>query len=441
MDCGLYQSVKSPWENYCVNSRKFNFKAREIDAIFVEEAHMDHLGALPILYAHNCDAPIYIPKGNYDIFKVLLTDSAFISQRDVELFYKQRGKNYPPLYTQEDVENCLAHIVEVEIGETIQIDEQTTLQFIGAAHILNAAQIILKIKVGNVTKTIGFTGDVGNIAVKTPYVGQFEPIKKADILLGECTYGGVPEGCKQKDREKDLEKMKTVITETCIENHGRVLIPCFANSRTQTIITMLYDLFGKDKTFKIPVLVDSPMACTITKMYEYLLEGEELEHYKEVLAWENLVLVEDPMESKAWRSSKEPCIACSANGMLTSGRSLGWLSKLLPGTNNYIMFVGYIPTDGGIGIKIKEGKCKHITVSGKRVANRCKIVSLKSFTSHMQYDELLEYYSSVKTPKILLVHGDQDGKIEFAKVLQEKISKKNSTTRVICGNVDYSVTI
>lgn len=441
IECGLYQSVKSLWEKYKINTRKFKFKAKNLNAIFVGHCHIDHIGLIPMLYAHHCTAPIYIPKGNMELFKILLEDCAFINQRDAEVISTQRGKDYPPIYTMEDVNTCMEYVHEVEFGQTVEINEGISLRFIGSGHILNAAQIVLKIKVGNLIKTIGYTSDLGNIIMNNPYVSNFESIKNSDVLIGESTYANSPYGSKLKDRIKDFEKLESVIRQTCIEQSGRVLIPCFASSRTQCLITYLYDIFGNDDDFNIPVLIDSPMACKITKLYETLLDGEELEHYKKVLSWKNLIFVEDNKDSRSWRDSDIPCIVCSASGMLTAGRSVGWLGKLLPSSNNYIIFVGYIPTDGGIGIKIQQGKCKTLSISGKRVANKCNIVSLKSFSSHMQFNELLDYYSSVNTQKIILVHGDKDAKIEFSKVLQEKIGMNNSTTKVICATKDYAISI
>lgn len=441
IECGLYQSVKSIWENYKINTRKFKFKAKNIDAIFVGHCHIDHMGLIPMLYAHHCTAPIYIPKGNIELFRILLEDCAFINERDAEALSVQRGKYYPPIYTLDDVNTCMKYVHEIDFEETLSVDEQTTVKFVGSGHILNAAQLILKIKNNNVVKTIGYTSDLGNIVVNNAYVSDFEPIKNADILIGESTYANCPDRLRQRDRMKDFEKLETVIRQTCVDNYGRVLIPCFASSRTQSMITYLYDIFGNDPTFDIPVLIDSPMACKITRLYEQLLNGEELEHYKKVLSWDNLVFVEDVEDSRVWRDCNMPCVVCSASGMLTAGRSIGWLGKLLPRSNNYIVFVGYIPTEGGIGIKIKEGKYKTLSISGKRVANRCNIVSLKSFSSHMQYTELLDYYSSVNAQKIILVHGEQNAKIEFAKILQEQISKNNSTARVICATKEYTVTV
>ena len=68
------------------------------------------------------------------------------------------------------------------------------------------------------------------------------------------------------------------------------------------------------------------------------------------------------------------------------------------------------------------------------VANKATIVTLNSFSSHMQYPSLLNYYSQIRADKIALVHGQMDTKLQFQKDLQEEISKKGFTTKVVCVN-------
>ena len=90
---------------------------------------------------------------------------------------------------------------------------------------------------------------------------------------------------------------------------------------------------------------------------------------------------------------------------------------------------------------IKEGKQKTITVSGKRIKNKCQITDLHSFSSHMQRDSLLNIYGATQCEKIILVHGEMNGKIAFAKDLQEEISKNNNTSKVIVCNKKYKISL
>ena len=59
----------------------------------------------------------------------------------------------------------------------------------------------------------------------------------------------------------------------------------------------------------------------------------------------------------------------------------------------------------------------------------------------MQRDDLLKYYSSIHAEKIYLIHGDMDGKIEFAQDLKKEIANKSMTTGVCVVNKGTSITL
>ena len=126
-------------------------------------------------------------------------------------------------------------------------------------------------------------------------------------------------------------------------------------------------------------------------------------------------------------------IILSSSGMLTAGRVLQYLPKILTDQNACILFCGY-STEGTLAYEIKHGKKKYLEIAGKKVPNRANIISLHSFSSHMQHDQLLDYYSSIECNKIFLVHGQQPEKIKFAEELRERIAKNASTTQVVCVN-------
>ena len=118
---------------------------------------------------------------------------------------------------------------------------------------------------------------------------------------------------------------------------------------------------------------------------------------------------------------------------MTAGRSVYVASKLLPHGYNYIVFCGYA-TEGSLAWKIKQKRSKSVAIDGKTVICRCNVANLTSFSSHMQHNDLLNYYSEGNFDKIALVHGEFKDKCEFARELQEKIRKKNKTGRVISVN-------
>ena len=440
LECGSFQSCGSTLENYKINNKHFDFKSKEIDYVFLMHNHIDHIGLTPKLYKYGCNAQIVTPSGSKQVAEILLRDSAHIMDADALELSNKFKRDYYPIYTDNDVDKCLNHYTEYPMNEIIQLDEYIKFRFVPSGHILNSAQLELWITEGNVTKKIGYTSDLGNVHIKKYYTNKFKPIKKCDVLIGETTYAREERIANQKMRNKDLEKLEAVIRQTCVDNGARLLIPVFANDRCQNILTYIYDIFGNDENFDIPILVDSPMATRVCAAYTQLIDEEEVTKWNKVMSWANVHFVADAMESREWRDSNRPVVVLASSGMMVKGRSIGWAHSMLPRVNDRIVFCGFAAQDSLASI-IKEGKQKTITISGHRVNNRCQVTDLHSFSSHMQRDSLLKTYGATECEKIILIHGEMDSKIEFAKELQESISKNNNTSKVVVANKGYSLSL
>lgn len=438
VECGLTQENMSLLKSYQINSKKFDFKPKDINYVFLCHSHIDHIGLVPRLYKENCEAKIIAPFGMKKFYKAMCIDSAKIMERDANDLNKKFKKNYPPIYAIDDIYKSLQFWEEYSINEKIKLDDDIEFRFIGSGHIIGACQLELWIKNGNGIKKIGITSDLGNIALPQYYVSKFTPIKNANLLIGESTYNSVKKSVNLKDREKDLEKIKSVVIQTCIDKKGKILIPTFALARCQSILTYLYDIFGKEKDFNVTIAIDSPLAIQLTNLYEESLFGEDLYKLQEVLSWDKIVKLKEFSETEKLLSDKNSCIFLSCNGMMTAGRSTYVASKLLPSPQNHILFCGY-SSEGTLAWKIKQGKNKSVSIDGKQIPCRCNVTSLNSFTSHMQHNELLKYYSDYNFDKIALVHGEFKGKCIFGKELQEEISNKNKTGKVICVNASTEI--
>lgn len=441
LECGLAQSCESPLALYRKNAADMGFKPKQIDYVFLLHSHADHICLLPRLFKKGCEAQVFSPTGSTPITKILLYDSAHIAGKDAKFIEKRTGKHCEPLYDNSDVETALAHMTECDFGEIHELDDGISFRYTPSGHILNAAQIELFIKQSNgLVKKIAYTSDLGNTTTPNYYVNEFEPIEQCNLFIGETTYSDPTRSISKKDRVNDLAKIKSIIQEKVIDGHGRVLIPVFANARCQSILTRIYQIFGEDENFKVPVLIDSPMAINISRQYLNLLEGDDLELYEKAFHWKNVVMVDDYNTSKSWQMSGTPCVVLASSGMLSYGRANSWCARLLPDRKNHILFAGF-STEGSLAAKIKEGKHKTVRIDGKPVANRCGITSLNSFSSHMQHDSLLDYFGSVSCEKIALVHGAYDSKVKFSHELEWELSKRNNPARVICTNKSTEILI
>jgi metallo-beta-lactamase family protein len=345
----------------------------------------------------------------------------------------QHNKNYKPIYGVEDVNKMLAHTVEKPLNEKIYIDDEISFELIPAGHLLGSCQVLLHITIGESTKTICVSGDLGNREIKNHFVGEFVPVKHCDIFIGESTYGDRPDlKTGEKQRNTDLEKLKSIIDTQIKEMKGRVLIPTFAQSRCQQLALMIYKMY-KDQKWQPKVYVNSPLAVEMFKQYEQVLEENEKELFDEMLKWDNLIFVKESEDSKSLVSSKDPCCILSTAGMCTVGRVRHHIKSLVSNPNATILFVGF-STEGSLASLLKDSKRKTVTIDTKEYPCKCASYSLKSMSGHAPFKQLLDYYSSINCNKIILHHGSTEAKDVLAKELKKELEKQCKTTRVVIAN-------
>ena len=431
VDYGLIQENTSLLQHYQINSKRPEFKPKDIDYIFLTHAHIDHSGRIPQLYNSGCKASLILPEGSTEIFKAMVSDSANICTRDAEELSKKLKKDYYPLYTIEDVERVTPYIKEYPVGEKIILDEDISFTLQYNAHIFKSVSITLWIKNGSQTRKIVITGDIGNLTHSQKYVEPFVPFENCNLLIGEATYADEKRSPSEGAREKDLEKLRASIFTICEEGGGKILIPTFAFGRSPNILSILYDIYHEDSNFKIPIIYASPLGIKLMQIFLEKLEETDREYLEKVLNWKNIKILDNFEQFSKEVEEKGPKIICCPSGMMTAGYSVFAATKILPVSSNMILFCGY-SAEGTLSWKIKQKKTKPITIDGKALHARCQVGTLKSFSSHIQYQDLLKQYSSGDYDKIALVHSCQDEKIVFGRALQEMIAKKNKTSKVIC---------
>lgn len=443
-ELGMIQDGHTPLENYKLNAKLLQkIKPQEIDYIIIGHCHLDHIGLIPALYARGkCNAKIIVPKKSICILKEMWLDSAYINERDVEII-NRKDRNYEPFYNEDIVFNTLKYVQEIESGEIIKISDELSIRYRSAGHILLSRQAEVYINSGSHTRKILFTSDLGNLETQDSrvFVENFEPVATSNIVVGESTYCARDrKAISKKTLQQDIEKIKTVVDQYCVDNGRRILIPTFSLDRMPYILWILYSIFGQDENFKIPILVDSPLANRLLDCYSSILEGDAKEKFDEMMSWKNIKRVITPEDSKAAIADKGTKIICSSSGMITAGRSVKWTQSILPQEQDLILFIGYAGEDT-LAHKIKhEKEQKTISINGKPYKNKCQIVDLLSFSSHMQRKDLINYYKGINCDKIYLVHGDKH-KIDFKHDLEEAISNCLKSTRVVAVNNGTKISI
>ena len=93
VDCGLFQGQKE-WRER--NWQDLPIPAREIDAVILTHAHLDHSGWIPRLVKQGFHGPIYATPPTIDLCGILLPDSGHLQEEDAEYYNKTRSSKHTP---------------------------------------------------------------------------------------------------------------------------------------------------------------------------------------------------------------------------------------------------------------------------------------------------------------------------------------------------------
>jgi len=431
LECGLFQGRRS--ETYELN-KKFKFNASEIDALILSHAHIDHSGNIPNLVKNGFDGPIYATSATVDLCDIMLKDSAYLQERDVEWLNKKRkNKNQEPaeaLYLLEDVERALNNFVAAEYNTATKIFPGIILTFQDAGHILGSAGILLEIEEEGKKLRFGFSGDIGRH--ETPIIRDPDYFRDLDVLIMESTYGN-----RIHTHSDEIEEKVAKVIREVYDRKGKIIIPAFAVGRTQLLVYVLHKLFDQNRIPEIPIYVDSPLALNATKVFKShpeCLDRETnrifLESGADPLGFGRLKYIATLEQSKELNDIKDPMIIISASGMAEGGRILHHLANNIGNPNNLVLFVGYA-AEHTLARKIMDGMEK-VNILGEEHSVKCKIKTMDYFSAHADQNELLDYLKlnpQKQLKNIFLVHGEE----EQALPLKEKILQKGYK------NVDFPV--
>lgn len=439
LECGLHQSSTNSYlDSYKVNSEKFNFKPEEIDYVFINHSHIDHIGLLPRLVKEGFKGKIILNNITSTVSEALLKNCSFILEDEARILSKRYNREYQPIYTIDDVERTLDFFYVYDDFNTVfKLDDTVSFRWFTNSHCIGAVQLQLILNDGINTKKILYTSDIGGFNTRNHYVDEtIIPDTFSNYTIMESTYGENKRTSK-KTRDFDVEHLKVAIN-TVLERKGTIVLPAFSFSRSQEILTTLYEIYGSDSSFNAPIIIDSLLTCEMCNIYSSILDKDRKKYWSKVYNWDNVRYITEKEESKACIQDTSSKIVISSSGFCTNGRIVGYLEKYLRDINSMIIFSGYVgDNDSYLSYRIKNGKTnKTININKKPVPNRADAITMSTFSSHANFNDLLKYGSNLKTEKLILVHGSTDAKQNLKKSLKEEISKNDNTYKVVCSEKD-----
>ncbi|MCJ7580721.1 MAG: MBL fold metallo-hydrolase [Candidatus Aminicenantes bacterium] len=422
VDCGMFQErdfLNRNWD-------PFPISPSSIDYILLTHVHLDHAGLIPRLVHGGFKGKILMTSPSGALLPVVLMDSAKIQEEDVRYKkkrHKKEGRKGPfpviPLYTMEDAEKSLRLFEEVPYNQSTMLDQNVSVVFHDAGHILGSANVELQIRLQQKKIKMIFSGDIGQ--KDKPLIKDPTLFNSADYIVMESTYGD-----RDHEDTEDVEDQLEKIIISTVKSGGNIVIPTFAIERAQELLYHLSRLVRLNRIPYLMMFLDSPMALDITDVFlqsKADMDDETKKLFKEgqsPFRFPGLKFVRSTQESKAINHIRGSCVIMAGSGMCTGGRVKHHLVNNISNSKSTILFVGY-QARGTLGRLIVDGR-EEVRIHGKTYKVKARIGKIDGFSAHADHNGLLKWLDGLSAPpkKIFLVHGEMDA----AEFLKNDIVKK-----------------
>jgi metallo-beta-lactamase family protein len=394
VDCGLFQGIK---DLRLRNWRKLDVNARELTAVLLTHAHLDHSGYLPLLVKQGFRGRIYCSSPTRDLAEVILLDSAHLQEEDAE-FANRAGfsKHHPaePLYTQKDVKEALSRFHCVGSGDWETLPGGAKFRLLPSGHILGSTFIEFE----SDDKKVVFSGDLGR---QNPLLYPAPTrIDSADCLVLESTYG---------DRTHHFADPKAELAlaiSEAVSKRGQLIIPSFAVGRVQDLLFLLSQLKAESQLPAVPIYLDTPMGMRATEIFESHPNWHSLNRNEVDAMWEVVSVVQSQQQSIEIMRAEGPAIVIAGSGMVSGGRVLHHLANHLSDPKTSVLLVGY-QAAGTRGRLLRDG-ISEIKIHGKYIPVRATIREISGLSAHADQSETLKWLSGFKShPSMMLInHGE-----------------------------------
>ena len=360
-------------------------KPKDIDAVVITHAHLDHSGFVPSLFlSDSVETQVWGTLPTFDLSQLLIEDMIKIS-----------GFYLPFEYL--DLITMMKHSRNLEYREPRMInDVKVTLHESG--HILGGATIILE----HGEKRLFYTGDINTRGSKILRPADLD-FGDVDLVIMESTYSQTEQMPREQSERELLEYAYEVV-----ERGGTLFVPAFSVERAQEIACVL-------KTYNFPhkIAMDGMAlkANEIMLRHPAFLRNPEI--FKKSIGEAEWI----SGWSRRKRIVKEPCVIISPAWMLVGGSAVFYIQEIAKSDKNGIALVSF-QGEGTPGRALLE---KRVTIFDGKVRKCLADVRRFEFSGHNSRSELFEILDRIKgNPKILTVHGDESSCTKFAEEIRKK---------------------
>lgn len=420
LDVGLNVGNKrDPFPNFDIPE----FSIRDLDAVIVSHAHLDHCGMVPFLFKYGYKGPVYCTLPTRNLSTMLQLDFVQICEKE----------GSPGPYSKRDVKSAVLHTIPLSWGKVTDIAPDIKLTLHNSGHILGSS--IVHLHFGKGGFNFIYTGDfkyqktrlLEKAAVKFPRV---------EALLIESTYGGPQDRIpSRQDSERDLRQ----ILNSTIKRGGKILIPVLAVGRAQELIIVLEEFISKGIIDHVPLFLDgliSEATAIHTANPDFLSSDlrEKILHQGKNPFLSDFFTTISSQEERNDVIMGGPCIILATSGMLIGGPSVQYLRRLAEDKKNSLVFVSY-QVNGTLGSRVQRGfrEIQYTNEKGRTQLIRLNlnVFTLEGFSGHSSRSQISQFLRRIQPrPKLVIInHGEESKCVSLSTMIHKKLRKATKAPR------------
>ncbi|MBD3256589.1 MAG: beta-CASP ribonuclease aCPSF1 [Candidatus Lokiarchaeota archaeon] len=420
LDCGL--NVGNPNDRFPLFEIP-EFNLRDLDAVIITHAHLDHCGLVPFLYKYGYRGPVYSTLPTRNLSTMLQLDYVQICEKE--------GIAGP--YSRRDVKTTVLHTIPLSWGKVTDIAPDVKLTLHNSGHILGSSMIHLHFGKGGFNAV--YTGDFKYQRTRLLEKANVK-FPRVETLILESTYGGPQD--RIPSRHESEKQFKQIINST-VKKGGKILIPVLAVGRAQEIIIILEEFISKGLIEKVPVFLDgliSEATAIHTANPDYLSSDlrEKILHQGKNPFLSDFFTAVTSHEERLDIQKGGPCVIMATSGMLIGGPSVQYLRALANDKTSSLIFVSY-QVSGTLGNRIQRGfrEFQYIDSKGRTqlVRMNLNVFTLEGFSGHSSRSQISQFLRRIQPrPRMVITnHGEESKCVSLSTMIHKKLRKSTKSPR------------
>ena len=425
LDCGLNTAANDENAYPILDIPEFSIK--DIDAVIISHAHLDHVAFLPYLVKYGYSGPIYCTAPTRDVMALLQLDYIAVGQKEAR----------KALYSSSDIKQMVKQTICLDYEEVTDITSDIRLTLYNSGHTLGSAMAHLHI--GNGLHNLLYTGDM-KFETSNLLPSAVTKFPRLETVILESTYGGKD---NVQPSRQEAEQYLLDVVRTTVNKRGKILMPILGVGRSQEMMLIIERAIREGTIEKIPIYVQG-MVWDVTAIHTAYPEFFDRKIRKSVFHKDYNPFLSDIFKRVGSRKEMQdvmdyegPCIIIATSGMMTGGPSVEYFKQMAENSKNSLVFTCY-QGEGSLGRRIQNGEKEIVFQNGTKhevIEVKMGVYKIEGFSGHCDRNQLINfvYRLSPKPKRIIVKHGEASRCLDLSSTLHklnniETMAPKNLET-------------